>query len=448
MSGIAEILVNMGHVVTGSDLVRSATTERLESLGVTVFAGHEADHVGEAELVVVSTAVPPDNPERVAAEARGIPVMARGQMLAELTKTRRTVAVVGAHGKTTTSSMVAVALDAAGLDPTAIIGGRLSVFGSNARLGAGPFMVVEADESDRSFLWLDPEIAVLTNVDDEHLESYRDMADLESSFQTFARRAAARGSAIVCVDDPCLRRMASRIPGHVVTYGIDDASADVRATAITLEPAGSRLTVAVPGVGGADHEAEIVVPVPGRHNAENALAAVAVGHQLGLSPETVGEALASFHGAERRYQEHAASGEVVVIDDYAHHPTEIEAVLRTVRLRQPRRLRVVFQPHRFTRTARLMDRFGPALALADEVFVTEIYAASETPIPGVTAHALRDVVAASGPVSVRVVALDDVVETIVRDARSGDVVVTLGAGSIGAVPSRLVAALQARDGGQ
>ena len=445
MSGIAELLVNLGYEVTGSDLSLSPITSRLESLGVKCAEGHDAGHVAGAELVVVSTAVPTDNPERVAAAELGVPIVSRGAMLAELTSLKRTVAVVGSHGKTTTTAMVAVVLEAAGLDPTAVIGGRLSTFGSNARLGRGDFMVVEGDESDRSFLRLAPEIAVLTNIDDEHLEAYDGMADLEAAFLAFAQRTALRGCVVACADDPRLRRVVSQVEGRVVTYGIDDVSAHVRATDIQLKPARSHFRALVSG---SHHDAEVVhvsVASPGRHNVENALAAVAVGTELQVPRDTLALALAGFSGADRRFQVCGEVDGVVVIDDYAHHPTEITAVLATARLRTPGRLRVVFQPHRYSRTFRLLDRFGEALAAADELILTEVYAASEAPIHGANAEAIEQAVARFGRVPVqRVTTLDEVVGVITRDAQPGDVVVTLGAGSIGTVPSRIVDALRAR----
>ena len=366
MSGIAELLVTLGYKVTGSDLRLSPITSRLQSLGVRCTQGHDAGCVTGADLVVVSTAVPAENPERVAASRSGIPVIARGAMLAELTSLKRTVAVVGSHGKTTTAAMVAVVLEAAGLDPTAVIGGRLSTFGSNARLGGGDFMVVEADESDRSFLRLAPEIAVLTNIDDEHLEAYDGMADLEESFLLFAQRTARRGCVVACADDSRLRRLISQVEGRVVTYGIDEPSADVRASGVQLEPSRSCFRALVSGNGRDAGAIDVSVASPGRHNVENALAAVAVGAELAIPPDTLARALTTFSGADRRFQVCGEVDGVVVIDDYAHHPTEIAAVLATAKLRAPVRLRVVFQPHRYSRTLRLLDRFGEALAAADE----------------------------------------------------------------------------------
>ncbi len=445
MSGIAELLVNLGYEVTGSDLSSSPITSRLESLGVRCAEGHEAGHVRGADLVVVSTAVPADNPERTAAGEIGIPVVSRGAMLAELTSLKRTVAVVGSHGKTTTTAMVAVVLEAAGRDPTAVIGGRLSTFGSNTRLGGGDFMVVEADESDRSFLCLEPEIAVLTNIDDEHLEAYDGMADLEASFLGFAQGAAERGCVVACVDDPRLRGVVSHVEGRVVTYGIDEPSAHFRASDIRLEPDRSVFRVMVPGPGGEDEVIDVSVASPGRHNVENALAAVAVGNELKVRGHTLAQALANFTGADRRFQLCGEVDGVVVIDDYAHHPTEIAAVVATARLRTPGRLRIVFQPHRYSRTLRLLERFGEVLAAADELIVTDVYAASEAPIPGATKEAVGQAVARFAAIPVRLVTtLDDAVDVVVRDARPGDVVVTLGAGSIGTVPSRIIETLRTR----
>ena len=443
MSGIAELLVNMGYRVTGSDLSLSPITSRLESLGVKCAEGHDARHLAGAELVVVSTAVPLDNPERVAAGDLGIPLVSRGAMLAELSRLKRTVAVVGSHGKTTTAAMVAVVLEAAGLDPTAVIGGRLSTFGSNARLGRGEFMVVEGDESDQSFLRLAPEIAVLTNIDDEHLDAYDGMADLEAAFLEFAQRTAQRGCVVACTDDPRLRRVVSQVEGRVVTYAIDDVAAQVRGTDIQLEPTRSRFRALVSGEHRDPEMVDVSVASPGRHNVENALAAVAVGTELRIPRDRLELALAGFAGADRRFQVWGEVNGVVVIDDYAHHPTEIAAVLATARLRAPTRLRVVFQPHRYSRTLRLLDRFGEALAAADELILTEVYAASETPIPGATAEAVAEAVARFGRVPVRrVTTLDEVAEVVTRDAQPGDVVVTLGAGSIGTVPSRIIDALR------
>ena len=447
MSGIAELLVNLGYEVSGSDLSASSTTQRLQRLGVRFAEGHDVRHVTGADLVVVSTAVPKENPERTAAMAQGVQVVSRGAMLAELAGLKRAVAVVGSHGKTTTTAMVTMALAAGGLDPTAVIGGRLSVLGSNARLGQSDVMVVEADESDRSFLQLSPEIAVLTNIDDEHLEAYDGMDDLEASFLAFAQQIPPHGWLVACVDDNRIRRVVSEMPGRVVTYGLAGPSADVSARDVLLGPSASRFRAVVASEDDAELSTEVSLAVPGRHNVQNALAAIAVALKLGVSPAVVAQALAGFTGADRRLEFHGEVGGVSVVDDYAHHPTEIAAVMAAVKLRQPRRLRVVFQPHRYTRTLRLLDRFGEALSAADELVLTPVYAASEVPIPGATAGALAQAVARVSNTPVRLaVSLDEAVDIATDEARAGDLIVTLGAGSIATVPSRIVGVLRDRAG--
>ncbi len=441
MSGLAEVLVGLGHAVSGSDLRQSRVTDRLRRLGVRCSAGHDARYVVGADVVVVSAAVPPDNPERRAALRAGIPVVGRGAMLARLAASKRAVAVAGSHGKTTTTAMVAVVLEAAGLDPTAIVGGTVSAFGGNARLGHGQFMVVEADESDRSFLRLSPEVAVMTNLDEEHLDAYGGIEQLERAFVDFAARVPPGGCVVACLDDERLRRLLPGMPGPVVTYGLDDPSADLFAVETACGSAGSRARVRIPA--GVETEVELELEVPGRHNVRNALAAIAVATRLGVAPAATTAALARFRGADRRLQVCGEVGGVVVIDDYAHHPTEIEAVLETVRLRAPHRVRVVFQPHRYSRTIGLLDRFGTALAAADEVVLTAVYAAGESPLPGATAEAVAEAVRRRASLPVKVIAaLDDVAEHVAATSRAGDVVLTLGAGSIAAVPQRILDALR------
>lgn len=441
MSGLAEVLLGLGHVVSGSDLRQSHVTDRLRRLGVRCSAGHDARSVVGADVVVVSAAVPSDNPEREAALRSGIPVVGRGAMLARVAASRRAVAVAGSHGKTTTTAMVAVVLEAAGLDPTAIVGGTVSAFGGNARLGHGQFMVVEADESDRSFLQLAPEVAVMTNLDEEHLDAYGGIEQLERAFADFAARVPPGGCVVACLDDERLRRLLPGIPARVVTYGLDDPSANLCAVETVCGASGSRARVRVRA--GVAAEVELELGVPGRHNVRNALAALAVATRLGVSPATAAAALARFRGADRRLQVCGEVGGVVVIDDYAHHPTEIEAVLETVRLRAPKRVRVVFQPHRYSRTRGLLDRFGTALAAADEVVLTAVYAAGEPPLPGATAEAVAEAVRRRGSLPVKVIAaLDDVPAHVAAASRPGDVVLTLGAGSIAAVPQRILAALR------
>jgi UDP-N-acetylmuramate--alanine ligase len=444
MSGIAELLANLGYVVSGSDEKRSPITDRLASLGVRVDVGHDSSHVGDAEVVVVSSAVRPTNPEVREAARRQIPVIPRAEMLAELMRLRYAIAVAGAHGKTTTTSMIAVALERAGLDPTVVIGGRLSAFGSNARLGKGELMVAEADESDRSFLKLFPTIAVITNIDHEHLENYGGFDDLQQAFVDFANKVPFYGAVVACADDRNLAEVLPRMTRRVTTYGLDAVHADLTATDIVLGPFTAAATVsrrAGGALGAPVALGTLALQVPGRHNLQNALAAVAVGMELGLPFDRVATGLHEFRGAERRFELHGEPNGVLVVDDYGHHPTEIAAVLAAAR-QLKRRIIVAFQPHRFSRTSALMTAFGPALAGADHIVLTDIYSAGEDPIPGITIEALATAIRRDVRAAVDVVArLDDLVPAIVRVARAGDVVITLGAGSIGSVPDRLVEAL-------
>jgi UDP-N-acetylmuramate--alanine ligase len=446
MSGLAELLANLGYVVSGSDLRASAITARLETLGVRVFTGHRAEQVGGADVVVVSSAIRPDNPEVVEAARRRIPVIPRAEMLAELMRLRYGVAVAGSHGKTTTTSMIALMLERGGLDPTAVIGGRLSAFGSNARLGRGDVMVAEADESDGSFLRLSPAIAVVTNIDREHVDHYGTFDRLCEAFVDFANRVPFHGAVVACADDPVVARLLPRVTRRVVTYGLAAPEAAVRGVAAEVTAAGSSCRVEqAEAAGGVRRLGEIRLTVPGRHNLANALAAVAVGLELGLDFATIAGALAEFPGAERRFQTIGEAAGVRVVDDYGHHPTEIAAVLDAARLGPARRLLVVFQPHRYTRTAALLPEFGRALAAADEVVLAPVYPAGEEPLPGVTAEAVADAVRAARSIPVHVVAaLDEVVPCVAGIAREGDLVITLGAGSIGTVAPRILEALRRR----
>jgi len=444
MSGIAELLANLGYVVTGSDQTRSSVTDRLATLGVRIAYGHAADQVAGADVVVVSAAVRPTNPEVVEAVRRQIPVIPRAEMLAELMRLRYAVAVAGAHGKTTTTSMIALVLERAGLDPTAVIGGRLSAFGSNARLGRGELMVAEADESDRSFLKLFPTIAVITNIDYEHLESYGGFDDLQQAFVDFANKVPFHGAVVVCADDEHLAAAVPRMTRRVVTYGLASPDADVTATDVVLGPMMAAATVRRRASAAEDPArtpvtlGPLVLNVPGRHNLLNALATIAVGFELGLSFERIAAGLREFHGAERRFEVRGEPNGILVVDDYGHHPTEIAAVLSAARALD-RRLVVVFQPHRYTRTAMLMESFGPALSTADHIVLTDIYGAGEEPIPGVTIDALAASIRRATAVPLDVVPkLDDVPGVVARIAGPGDVVITLGAGSIGSVPALLI----------
>jgi UDP-N-acetylmuramate--alanine ligase len=466
MSGIAELLANLGYVVSGSDAKGTAVTERLRTLGIRVDVGHDAANIGDADVVVISSAVRPTNPEVVEAARRQVPVIPRAEMLAELMRLRFSIAVAGAHGKTTTTSMIALVLERAGLDPTAVIGGRLRAFGSNARLGQGEFMVAEADESDRSFLKLFPTIAVITNIDHEHLENYGGFDDLQQAFVDFANKTPFYGGVVACLDDPNLAAVLPRMTGRVTTYGLDSPAADVIGTDVALGPMSVTATVKRRGrdargsthstVSGqassprAKHGVEqpfvtlgtLTLAVPGRHNLLNALAAVAVGMELDLSFERIASGLKDFRGAERRFDVRGEPRGILVVDDYGHHPTEIAAVLAAART-LGRRIVVAFQPHRYSRTASLIESFGPALSGADHIVLTDIYSAGEEPIAGVTLETLGAAIRKSVAVPVDFVPrLDDVVPAIVRVAKPGDLVITLGAGSIGNVPDRLIAALE------
>ena len=447
MSGIAELLANLGYAVSGSDAKRSPVTDRLESLGVTVQAGHAAANVGDADVVVYSSAVRPENPEVAEAARRGIPVIPRAEMLAELMRLRFGIAVAGAHGKTSTTSMVALVLERAGLDPTAVIGGRLSAFGSNARLGRGEYMVAEADESDRSFLKLSPSIAVITNIDREHMDAYGSFADLQQAFADFANKVPFYGAVVACADDAELCAVMPRFTRRVIRYGIDSAEASLVATNVRLEGYGSTCTIEQRERGTATTLGEMRLMVPGRHSVLNALAAVAVGRELDVPFANIAAALAEFRGAERRFENRGVIHGITVVDDYGHHPTEIAAVLSAARAAKPARIVVAFQPHRYTRTRDLMNEFGAALATADEVVLTSIYAASEDPIPGITIEALAATVNKGRTTPVHVVPkLDDVASRVADLARAGDLVITLGAGSIGGLATQLVDELKRRQG--
>ena len=449
MSGIAELLANLGYEVSGSDEKTSETTDRLKTLGVRIAKGHAAANVGDADVVVVSSAIRPDNPEALEAARRHVPVIPRAEMLAELMRLRYGIAVAGAHGKTTTTSMIALVLERAGMDPTAVIGGRLSAFGSNARLGRGDFMVAEADESDRSFLKLSPSFAVITNIDREHMESYGSWENLQQAFVDFANKVPFYGAVVACLDDQPVRAIVPRITRRVISYGVEtsgEGAAQVSARDIELEAFGSRAVIwqrvaAQPP----KRLGPLRLRVPGRHNMQNALAAVAVALELGVPFERTVTALEEFKGAERRFQLRGEVHGVMVVDDYGHHPTEIAAVIAAARAGLNRRVVLVFQPHRYSRTEQLMSEFGRALSAADEIVLTDIYGAGEPAIPGITIEALADVVNTAAPGRVRVVkALADVPAAVASIARQGDLIVTLGAGSIGGVGDRILEAVRVR----
>ena len=424
MSGIAEILLTMGYTVSGSDLKRSAATQRLVGLGARVFEGHAAANAAASDVVVTSSAVSADNPEVVEARARKIPVIQRAEMLAELMRLKYGIAVAGMHGKTTTTSMVAAILGAGGLDPTVVVGGRVNALGSNARLGNSQYLVAEADESDRSFLKLSPVLAVVTNLDREHMDCYRDMSDVEDAFEEFMDRVPFYGASTACVDNELLRRVLPRVRRRLYTYG-ESEDADLRVKVLERQDGSfSRFEVNYKGL----VLGPFCLHVPGRHNVLNATAAVAVGVQLGVAPEQIAVGLDSFRGVDRRFQVKGTARGVTVVDDYGHHPTEIVATLKAATECGYGRVLVLFQPHRYTRTRDLMQEFAAAFGDADRVEVLDIYAASEEPIPGVTAEAL---VKAIGRDGVRYAgSVPDGVEALVGEAREGDVILTLGAGSV------------------
>lgn len=424
MSGIAEILLTMGYAVSGSDLRRSAVTDRLVGMGARVFEGHAAANAAGSDVVVTSSAVNPKNPEVLEARAQKIPVIQRAEMLAELMRLKYGIAVAGMHGKTTTTSMVASVLAAGGLDPTVVVGGRVNALGSNARLGNSQYLVAEADESDRSFLKLSPVLAVVTNLDREHMDCYRDMADVEAAFVEFMDRVPFYGASVACADDALLRAVLPKVRRRLYTYGEGEDS-DFRVKVLERDGQGlSRFEVSYRGAS----LGPFALHVPGRHNVMNAAAAVAIGVQLGVVPEQIAAGLDGFRGVDRRFQIKGTVRGVTVVDDYGHHPTEIVATLKAARECGYGRVLVLFQPHRYTRTRDLMAEFVGAFGDADRVEVLDIYAASEEPIAGITGEGLakaigRDGVEYAGSVT-------EAVEALVREAREGDVILTMGAGSV------------------
>ena len=455
MSGIAEILLNLGMKVSGSDLKRSAVTDRLAALGATIYEGHDAANVAGATVVVTSSAVNAKNPEVLEAHARKIPVIQRAEMLAELMRLKYGIAIAGMHGKTTTTSMVAAVLSAGGLDPTVVVGGRVDALGSNARLGASQYLVAEADESDRSFLKLSPILAVVTNLDREHMDCYHDMADVERAFVDFIDRVPFYGAVTACIDNALLKGILPRVRRRVFTYGVA-AEADFQLEILDAAQAPG------PGTGlGAGQTSSFSrfqvhtsagplgpfeLHVPGRHNVLNATAAVAIARQLEVSPEKIAEGLKNFRGVDRRFQHRGQARGVTVVDDYGHHPTEIRATLEAARAATFKagrgKIHVVFQPHRYTRTKDLLDEFGGAFRDADTVVVLPIYAASEEPIPGVTAERLAERI--QGP---RVTFAPDfaaAVQAIAAAAHEGDLILTLGAGSVSQLAPQILAALAAK----
>jgi UDP-N-acetylmuramate--alanine ligase len=443
MCGLAELLHNQGYRVSGSDLRDGPTLERLRSLGIEVQLGHSAENLGSVDVVVYSSAVPPHNPELREAERRGIPVIPRAEMLAESMRLKEGIAVAGSHGKTTTTSLIAHVLSAAGLDPTAVIGGRVfapDTAPSTTRLGAGDLLVAEADESDGSFLRLAPVVAVVTNIDPEHLDHYGSYEALQDAFACFANRVPFWGLSVLCLDHPGVQAIVPRMTRRTATYGFA-SQADWVATGVRIESPGTRFEVRRR----AERLGDVRLRLPGRHNVLNALATLAVADELGVPFATSAEALAGFLGIERRFETKGEVAGIRVVDDYGHHPAEIRATLAAAREVHAGRVVVAFQPHRYTRTRDLWNEFVTAFNDADVLVLTDIYPAGEAKIPGIEAAPLAEAIRAHGHHDVRFAAnLDDALEALVATATAGDLVVTLGAGSISQLGGRLLAALGKR----
>lgn len=438
MSGIAEVLLNLGYTISGSDLRLSPITERLAKLGARIHEGHKAENVAGAQALVVSSAVRADNAELLEARRLQIPVIPRGELLAELMRLKFGIAVAGSHGKTTTTSMIATVLSQAGLDPTVVVGGRIGAMGgSNARVGKSDFLVVESDESDGSFLKLAPIVAVVTNIDREHLDHYASIEEIRAAFTDFVNKTPFYGAAILCLDDENVRRILPALNRRIITYGassqadliVSDCECGHFSSAYTLRFRGRDL-------------GRFRLNVPGFHNVLNSAAAVAVAIELDVESETARQAVAAYAGVDRRFQVRGSARGVTVVDDYGHHPTEIRATLAAARECQFRRIHVLFQPHRYTRTKALMDEFAQAFHQADSVFVLEIYAASEPPIEGVNGAALVERIRSFGHRSVEYAgAMDTGIQKVVETAGEGDLILTLGAGSVSQAGERILAAL-------
>jgi UDP-N-acetylmuramate--alanine ligase len=425
MSGIAEVLLNLGYKVTGSDLRATAITDRLEQHGATVYPRHATENVKGAQVVVTSSAVHTDNPEILEAQRRKIPVIPRAEMLAELARLKYAITVAGTHGKTTTTSMIATVLDRAGYDPTVVVGGLLNTIGSNARLGKGDYIVLEADESDRSFLMLSPAIAVVTNIEADHLDQYRDLQDIEATFLAFINKVPFYGAAILCIDDPSVQSLIPNVKRRIVTYGTA-ATADVCISDIVLAGLGATFTVRFNG----GKTQKLKLNVPGLHNVLNATAAFAAGRDMDIDVNLIAAALENFRGVDRRFQVKSRDG-ITVIDDYAHHPTEIRATLGAAKSGNFNRIFAVFQPHRFTRTFHFFDDFARAFNLADVVLVLDIYPAGENPIDGVTTPALIEKLKSFGHKNAMYAPAFETIESyIIANAKPGDAVVVMGAGSV------------------
>ncbi|MBN9083501.1 MAG: UDP-N-acetylmuramate--L-alanine ligase [Rhizobiales bacterium 62-17] len=447
MSGIAEVLLNQGYAVQGSDASENANVQRLRERGAKVFVGHSADNLGKAEVLVVSTAIRRDNPELVAARENRIPVVRRAEMLAELMRLKRSVAVAGTHGKTTTTSIIATLLDGGGLDPTVVNGGIINAYGTNARLGTGEWMVVEADESDGTFLKLPADVAVITNIDAEHLDHFKTFDAVKDAFRALVENLPFYGFAVMCLDHPTVQELVGRVEDRrVITYGVNP-QADVRLLDVDLSGGSSRFNVLVRDrkTSKATYLENLVMPMPGHHNALNATAAIAVAYELGVTPETIAKALGSFGGVKRRFTKTGEWNGAQIFDDYGHHPVEIAAVLRAARASTKNKVIAVVQPHRYSRLQSLFNEFASCFNDADDVIITDVYAAGEKPIEGadkaglvaaVRAHGHRNAMALESP--------EKLPEMIAGLAGPGDYVVLLGAGNITQWAASLPAELAAR----
>lgn len=434
MSGIAEVLLNMGYGVTGSDLKRTEIVERLERLGAKIFINHSAENIGDADVVVWSSAVKTNNPEVTAAKSRKIPVIPRAEMLAELMRLKYGIAIAGSHGKTTTTSMISIVLGFGGFDPTIVVGGRVQTLGTNAHLGKGSFMVAEADESDGSFLMLTPVIAVVTNIDREHLDHYENMMNLEGAFLEFLNKIPFYGLAALCVDCPRTKSIARDFKKRFITYGFSH-EAELRAEDVQVSGLQTSFKVLFNGFPLGD----VSLNVPGRHNAQNALASLAVGMELGMSFERIRDGLREFNGIDRRLQVKGEAQGVLVMDDYGHHPQEIRATLKALRESFSKRLIVIFQPHRYTRTHILFDDFVSVLNEPDVLFILDIYSAGEAPIDGVDSERLAEFIKGRGHKNVFYVkGLDEAAHGVLKILRPGDLVLTLGAGDVWKIGENIV----------
>lgn len=437
MSGIAEVLLNQGFVLTGSDLNDSELIGRLRELGADITIGHRPENISGAEVVVYSSAVKQDNVELAAARQAGIPTIRRAEMLGELMRMKYGIAVAGTHGKTTTTSMIAAIMTEAEMDPTFIIGGKVKSLATNARLGSGEFLVAEADEYDRSFLRLTPAIAVITTLETEHLDTYGNLAEIRKAFLQFVDRVPFYGSIVLCLDEPTVASLMPDIRCPIVTYGFD-SKADIVAENPAFDGLTSKFDVIIRG----KKQGIVSLNQPGLHNVKNALAAIGVAEELKIGFKDIKKALASFRGVERRFEIKGEAGGVIVVDDYAHHPTEVEATLKAARSGWDRRVVAVFQPHLFSRTRDFADNFGKALSLADVIVVTGIYPAREAPIEGVTGQLIADAAVKAGHRNIHFIPeLDEVVPTVLKLVRPNDMIITLGAGSIWKVSNHFYSAL-------